>query len=70
MHGLTLSRSANAAGLRTYPSHQPRMELDFILYGEGLVVPDVYNDQRFARQADRTLHLFDGKVVSEPAPAG
>jgi endonuclease/exonuclease/phosphatase family metal-dependent hydrolase len=33
-------RSANVAGLKTYPSHQPRMELDFILYGAGLEVVD------------------------------
>ena len=31
-------RSANVAGLKTFPSHQPRMELDFILYGAGLEV--------------------------------
>jgi len=33
-------RSANATSLKTYPSHQPRMELDFILYSEGLAVVD------------------------------
>jgi hypothetical protein len=31
-------RSANEGGLKTYPSHQPRMELDFILYGKGIEV--------------------------------
>ena len=30
-------RSANVAGLPSYPSRWPRKELDFILYGEGIV---------------------------------
>ncbi|MDH4260703.1 MAG: endonuclease/exonuclease/phosphatase family protein, partial [Gammaproteobacteria bacterium] len=30
-------RSANIAGLPSYPSRWPRKELDFILYGEGIV---------------------------------
>jgi len=39
-------RSANVASHPTYPSRSPRMELDFILYGEGIEVthfeiPDV-----------------------------
>jgi endonuclease/exonuclease/phosphatase family metal-dependent hydrolase len=29
-------RSANVDGLPSYPSHAPRMELDFILYGQGI----------------------------------
>ena len=29
-------RSANVAGLPSYPSRGPRMELDFILYGAGI----------------------------------
>jgi len=43
-------RSANVASDPTYPSRTPRMELDFILYGEGIEVtnfeiPDVsYSD--------------------------
>ncbi|HHQ14312.1 MAG TPA: endonuclease [Chromatiales bacterium] len=31
-------RSANTLGLPSYPSRSPRMELDFILYGEGIEV--------------------------------
>jgi endonuclease/exonuclease/phosphatase family metal-dependent hydrolase len=31
-------RSANAAGLPSYPSRSPRKELDFVLYGEGVRV--------------------------------
>ena len=31
-------RSANTAGLPSYPSNSPRRELDFILYGEGIDV--------------------------------
>lgn len=31
-------KSANAEGLPSYPSHSPRRELDFILYGEGISV--------------------------------
>lgn len=29
-------RSANAQGLPSYPSRSPRMELDFVLYGDGI----------------------------------
>ena len=31
-------RSANTAGLPSYPSKMPRMELDFILYGAGIEI--------------------------------
>jgi endonuclease/exonuclease/phosphatase family metal-dependent hydrolase len=31
-------RSANTAGLPSYPSKSPRMELDFILYGPGIEI--------------------------------
>ena len=31
-------KSANAEGLPSYPSHSPRRELDFILYGAGISV--------------------------------
>lgn len=31
-------RSANTAGLPSYPSKSPRMELDFILYGAGIEI--------------------------------
>lgn len=33
-------RSANARGLPSYPSHAPRKELDFVLYGEGINIID------------------------------
>ena len=33
-------RSANARGLPSYPSHSPRKELDFVLYGEGINIVD------------------------------
>ena len=39
MHAAGL-RSANARGLPSYPSHDPRRELDFILYGAGIEVTD------------------------------
>jgi endonuclease/exonuclease/phosphatase family metal-dependent hydrolase len=32
----TRLRSANALGAHSYPSHRPRLELDWILYGPGL----------------------------------
>jgi len=39
-------RSANVAGLPSYPARKPRMELDFILYSKGIeidafVIPEV-----------------------------
>jgi endonuclease/exonuclease/phosphatase family metal-dependent hydrolase len=33
-------KSANARGLPSYPSHAPRKELDFVLYGEGIDIVD------------------------------
>ena len=33
-------RSANIDSQPSYPSRSPRMELDFILYGEGIEVTD------------------------------
>jgi len=35
------------------------------LHREGSTICMVTHDPRFARHADRELHLFDGKVVSE-----
>src|SRR5690606_24064990 len=35
-------RSANTAGLPSYPSRSPRKELDFVLYGEGIEVTNFY----------------------------
>ena len=35
------------------------------LHGEGSTICMVTHDPRFARHAEREVHLFDGKVVSE-----
>jgi putative ABC transport system ATP-binding protein len=44
------------------------MKLLTDLHRGGATIIMVTHDQRFARQADRTIHLFDGKVVAEPVP--
>lgn len=41
------------------------MELLRQLHREGSTICMVTHDTRFARQADRTIHLFDGKVAEE-----
>ncbi|MCC6234315.1 MAG: ABC transporter ATP-binding protein [Verrucomicrobiales bacterium] len=41
------------------------MELLRDLHREGATICMVTHDARFARHADRTIHLFDGRVVSE-----
>ena len=41
------------------------MELLKELHDEGATICMVTHDSRFAKQAQRELHLFDGKVVSE-----
>jgi len=41
------------------------MELLKELHNEGATICMVTHDPRFAKQAQRELHLFDGKVVSE-----
>jgi putative ABC transport system ATP-binding protein len=41
------------------------MELLRELHREGATICMVTHDQRFARHADRTIHLFDGRVVEE-----
>jgi putative ABC transport system ATP-binding protein len=46
------------------------MKLLTDLHKGGATIIMVTHDQRFARQADRTLHLFDGKIVTEPVAAG
>jgi endonuclease/exonuclease/phosphatase (EEP) superfamily protein YafD len=33
-------QNANTLGLPSYPSRAPRMELDFVLYGDGINVTD------------------------------
>ena len=49
------------------------MKLLHDLHGEGSTICMVTHDQRYARNADRTIHLFDGQVVEEskdPVMAG
>ncbi|MBM3883531.1 MAG: ABC transporter ATP-binding protein [Verrucomicrobia bacterium] len=45
------------------------MELLRDLHREGATICMVTHDQRFARHADRTVHLFDGRVVEESVEA-
>jgi putative ABC transport system ATP-binding protein len=46
------------------------MELLRDLHREGATICMVTHDQRFARHADRTVHLFDGRIVDEDSRAG
>ncbi len=46
------------------------MELLRSLHREGATICMVTHDPRFARHADRTVHLFDGQVVEEEKAAG
>jgi len=43
------------------------MDLLRELHGGGATICMVTHDSRFARHADRTIHLFDGRVVDEEA---
>jgi len=43
------------------------MELLFELHGGGATICMVTHDPRFTRQADRTVHLFDGEIVEDGA---
>ncbi len=45
------------------------MDLLQQLHREGATICMVTHDQRFAKHADRTVHLFDGKVVEETEAA-
>lgn len=45
------------------------MELLHDLHRSGATIVMVTHDQRFARHAERTVHLFDGRVVAEPVEA-
>ena len=45
------------------------MELLSDLHRTGATICMVTHDQRFARHADRTIHLFDGRVVEESVEA-
>ncbi len=42
------------------------MELLHELYMSGATICMVTHDPRYARHADRSIHLFDGRVVDEP----
>jgi putative ABC transport system ATP-binding protein len=44
------------------------MELLEELHKEGATICMVTHDPRFARYAQRTIHLFDGRVVEEETP--
>jgi putative ABC transport system ATP-binding protein len=52
------------------------MELLRDLHRDGATICMVTHDPRFSRFADRTIHLFDGRIVdedsdqAEPQPAG
>jgi putative ABC transport system ATP-binding protein len=46
------------------------MELLRDLHREGATICMVTHDPRFARHADRTVHLFDGRIVEEVAGEG
>ena len=45
------------------------MELLRDLHREGATICMVTHDQRFARHAERTVHLFDGRIVEEDTRA-
>jgi putative ABC transport system ATP-binding protein len=45
------------------------MELLRDLHREGATICMVTHDQRFARHAERTVHLFDGRIVDEDSGA-
>ena len=42
------------------------MELLHELHGSGATICMVTHDPRYARHADRSIHLFDGRVVDQP----
>ncbi len=44
------------------------MELMQDLHKQGATICMVTHDPRYARHADRTVHLFDGRIVEEPEP--
>jgi putative ABC transport system ATP-binding protein len=46
------------------------MELLAELHKGGATIVMVTHDNRFARHADRTIHIFDGRVVEEQVEAG
>jgi putative ABC transport system ATP-binding protein len=46
------------------------MELLRSLHRDGATIVMVTHDPRFARHAQRTIHLFDGRVVEETVEVG
>ena len=46
------------------------MDLLHDLHREGATICMVTHDARYASHAERTIHLFDGRVVEESVPAG
>jgi putative ABC transport system ATP-binding protein len=48
---------------------QAVMDLLSDLHKQGATVCMVTHDPRYASFADRTVHLFDGRIVEETAPA-
>jgi putative ABC transport system ATP-binding protein len=45
------------------------MDLLKELHQNGATICMVTHDPRYAHHAERTIHLFDGRIVSEPVPA-
>jgi putative ABC transport system ATP-binding protein len=45
------------------------MELMTDLHKQGATICMVTHDPRYARHADRTIHLFDGKITDPPLDA-
>jgi len=48
---------------------QAVMDLLRELHSEGATICLVTHDERYARDAQRTVHLFDGQIVAPPVPA-
>jgi putative ABC transport system ATP-binding protein len=54
-----LSERASSPGLERGDGFAPRD-----LHAEGATICLVTHDERYARDAQRTIHLFDGKIVN------
>ncbi len=50
-------------------SHNGKQVMDLLseLHKNGATICMVTHDQNYAHMADRTVHMFDGKIVSQPA---
>src|ERR1700686_364797 len=55
-------------GNRDSKTGESVMELLHELYMTGATICMVTHDPRYARHADRSIYLFDGRVVDEPEP--